>query len=294
MKTVLRFINYATQEATDCGDPLEIEISSRDLGWTGVLLEKGYSPHFHPNNIVTPYFYFALGIEADFTWKAKIDNSLRALKTSPGEIWINPPDAPFTHSIDEPCYFIILAVDENIMYDAFPGRLPRQKLEFLNSYNITDEYIKNIINMFYTEVLNRGRNGELFVVNLLRLFASYFITNYSNYNDLHAAHNSVIGTAEMNHIDAYIEDNIEEIIKIEDIAEMLEMTKFSFLKEFKLKRGITPYQYILKKKMDYAENLLKNTDRAIIEIAFDLGFSDQSHFTNTFKKYFGVSPGKYR
>jgi AraC family transcriptional regulator len=58
--------------------------------------------------------------------------------------------------------------------------------------------------------------------------------------------------------------------------------------------GITPYQYILKMKMDRAKELLMEDDTRVIDVAYQMGFSDQSHFTNTFKKYFGFSPGNFK
>ena len=51
---------------------------------------------------------------------------------------------------------------------------------------------------------------------------------------------------------------------------------------------------LLNKKMDKANLLLKEKVESISEIAYILGFSDQSHFSNTFKKYFGKTPAEFR
>mgnify|MGYP001795710388 FL=1 len=91
MKSSLKFFDFDTNEVSDCGDVLVIETSSEKLNWKGILLEKGESPHFFPNNVYTPYFYFALALEADLQWKASMDGQMKSLKTVPGDIWINPP-----------------------------------------------------------------------------------------------------------------------------------------------------------------------------------------------------------
>ena len=46
MKSQLRFIDHASKQRSDCGDVLDIELSSQTLDWQGVVLEKGTSPHF--------------------------------------------------------------------------------------------------------------------------------------------------------------------------------------------------------------------------------------------------------
>lgn len=294
MKTHIKYIDNISENISNCGQPLVIELSSYNLNWEGILIEKGYSPYFYPNNVITPYFYFALAIDSKFNWKIKDNNELKSLKTETGEIWINPPNTPFSHIIDEPCYFIILTVEEITLFKYFEGVLPKDKLQFLNNYNLIDCNLKYFIELFLNEVINKGKNGIQYIQNLLRLFSIYFIKNYSNYYDLIAQikYSSIIDDRKLKLINEYINKNIESDISIDDLANLCKLSKFYFLKEFKKASGITPYQYIIKLKLEKAKELLKN--ERIIDITYQLGFSDQSHFTNSFKKYFGYPPGEYK
>ena len=112
MKSILEFYNAKDNSKSDCGSVLNIDFSSSHLNWPGIILEKGSSPHFYPDNVYTPYFYFALALDQDLHWNAKTSDGIEELKTSPGEIWINPPNSPFSHQISETCFFIILAIKE--------------------------------------------------------------------------------------------------------------------------------------------------------------------------------------
>lgn len=62
----------------------------------------------------------------------------------------------------------------------------------------------------------------------------------------------------------------------------------------KEKTGITPNQYITELRLRYAANLLTSTDRDILAVSLQLGFSSLSHFITIFKRKYGVSPSKYR
>ena len=63
---------------------------------------------------------------------------------------------------------------------------------------------------------------------------------------------------------------------------------------FKNLYGITPYAYVLNKKIDFAKKLLTDTSLSVKEVATKLHFSDEYYFSNIFKKKVGVSPLRYR
>ena len=297
MKSKLIFLNNTTRESSDCGEPLRIEVSSSHLGWDDVILEKGWSPFFYPEDIVTPYFYFALAIDKDLEWEVRQQGNMKTLKTNPGEIWMNPPWTSFTHKINEACFFIILAVNEKVMLkNSQLERSQQPELQFLNNYNVNDPILKNFIETFYHEVLNKGSNGRHFLDGLLKLFCGYYIQNYSNINMLtNASHKSPnFSNSRLAIVDEFIMENLEENITIEELAIEVNMSKYYFLREFKKFTGNTPYQHIIDMKISEAKRMLANSNKSISEITLALGFSDQSHFSNTFKRFMRMSPASFR
>lgn len=294
MNTNLVFLDAATRSPSDCGDPLEIEISSAGLPWEGVLIEKGHSPRFHPMNVVTPAFYFALAIKSKFSWKVETPASSRALTTEEGQIWINPPDSPFTHIIDEPCHFIILTIEKAALLRSFEPGLPNEELQFLGDYNIEDPTIQAFMEILLREASTGNPNGIHFVSNLLRAFAIHFVRNYSNFQELSAQRksSSALDPDRLKLLDDFIQENIASDFGVDDLAKMCRMSRYYFLKEFKKATGTTPYQHILRCRLDHAKELLRT--EKIVTVAHHLGFSDQSHFTNAFKRQFGYPPGEMK
>lgn len=296
VKSELKFYDFDTKAPSSCGEVLEIEFSSADLDWPGIILEKGSAPHFFPKNVYTGYFYFALALEQNLHWYAKTANGMTELKTSPGEIWINPPSSPFSHDISEPCYFVILAVEEETFLENCALGLANKKLQFLNNYNVLDETIKGIIDLFLIEARAGGRNGYQYLKNLLALLSTHYIQNYSNFSDLINQHpaTSKLDQKQVDKIDQYIDRNIGSKISVEDLADLLRCSKFYFLREFKKFVGITPYQYLLNKRLEQARMLLSAPQNTISSVGFDLGFNDQSHFTKAFKNQFGLTPKQFQ
>lgn len=92
----------------------------------------------------------------------------------------------------------------------------------------------------------------------------------------------------------YIDNYFQEITEVSKIAELFHIHPNYLASIFKEKYHVSPKQYVLDRKINYACYLLEETDRSVQEIAFMCGFSSLPSFGKIFKKNRSVSPGEYR
>lgn len=92
----------------------------------------------------------------------------------------------------------------------------------------------------------------------------------------------------------YIMMHLEEEIAITDLAHHVGYSDYYCSKKFKKETGMTPAEYIRRKRLEAAANLLTSSNDDIQEIAARLQFGSQSYFTDSFRKLYGVSPREYR
>lgn len=93
----------------------------------------------------------------------------------------------------------------------------------------------------------------------------------------------------------YIENNLQEELKLEIIAKEGYYSPFHFHRIFKGIIGETLQEFILRKRMEKSAILLtKEKFKKLDEIYFEIGFKSHSTFSKTFKKYFGITPTKFR
>ena len=92
----------------------------------------------------------------------------------------------------------------------------------------------------------------------------------------------------------YIKENLDRNLSLIQLAELVQMSPNYFVRLFKQSTGVTPYQYVLNCRINKAKELLKDHKLTLAEISQQLGFYDQSRFTNTFRKRMGITPKKYR
>ncbi|KFF28286.1 AraC family transcriptional regulator [Chryseobacterium vrystaatense] len=93
----------------------------------------------------------------------------------------------------------------------------------------------------------------------------------------------------------YIDSHLHEDLSLEKIAEVGMYSSFHFHRIFKLITGETLQNYIIRKKIEKSAFYLSvKKDIEIKEIYLDLGFSNHSVFSKTFKKHYGIAPSSFR
>jgi AraC-like DNA-binding protein len=91
----------------------------------------------------------------------------------------------------------------------------------------------------------------------------------------------------------YIELHLTENINIDDLARISCMSRTKFFYEFKLHLGCSPMAYQLQSRLKEAASLLRKGEQ-ITQTCFTLGFTNSSHFSRSFKNFYGLSPRQYK
>ena len=92
----------------------------------------------------------------------------------------------------------------------------------------------------------------------------------------------------------YIDSHRSEDLSVEQLAELAGFSKYHFERLFKSSMGISCYQYITKRRVMMAQELLGDTDLSVMDIALQSGFFSLSTFNRVFKDMNGCSPTEYR
>lgn len=97
---------------------------------------------------------------------------------------------------------------------------------------------------------------------------------------------------EIKRICAYIEENFAQEVTLADLAALVHWNPFYLLRVFRTQVGLPPHAYLETVRIRNAQTLLKQ-GRPLTQVAYETGFSSQSHLTTTFKRLIGVTPGYY-
>ena len=81
---------------------------------------------------------------------------------------------------------------------------------------------------------------------------------------------------------------------VEEMAAIAGVSPSHFCRIFKKANGVSPHQYVLKARLERAQQLLAQSDQTIAQISDLLGFTSQGHFTRVFKQFAGRTPSDFR
>ena len=98
----------------------------------------------------------------------------------------------------------------------------------------------------------------------------------------------------MNRVIEYIDAHLSESIGLADIAASAGLTRMHFAAQFRRATGLRPHEYLLRRRIEHAQQLLLSSKHNVFDVALSCGFRSQAHFTTVFKRFVGETPCCWR
>ena len=136
----------------------------------------------------------------------------------------------------------------------------------------------------------KGLLGFMDLLNELAELGDYRLLATSSV----ASVNPACDSRRVQKVQAYIDDNYKEDIRLADLASIVGMTPTAFSRFFKLRTGKSISDYIIDVRLGHASRMLVDSTTSIAEICYDCGFNNISNFNRIFKKKKGQSPKVFR
>jgi AraC family transcriptional regulator len=93
---------------------------------------------------------------------------------------------------------------------------------------------------------------------------------------------------------AYIEANLASKMEIDDLANVVALSRSHFSRAFKRSLGYSPMEYVVVRRVERAKAMISGTRESLAEVALACGFADQAHLNRRFRDVVGISPGRWR
>ena len=168
------------------------------------------------------------------------------------------------------------------------------EIHLYDKLQVKDPIMISIINALDSEIYNEAPGGVLYVEALSVQLAVHLLRNYANVSVKEVERLGGLNKSQKAKIKDYIQSHIGENIKTADLSKELGMGEWTFMRRFRETFSCTPYAYIREQRITTAKNYLVKTDRAIKDIAYSCGFSDQAHLTRMMRARFGATPLQIR
>jgi AraC family transcriptional regulator len=88
--------------------------------------------------------------------------------------------------------------------------------------------------------------------------------------------------------------HVVEDFDLARLAALVGLSKYHFHRLFNSAIGLSPSRYHTNLRMELARRLLRETKKSVVEVAFEMGYSNPGHFAQLFRRQTGLSPSDYR
>jgi AraC-like DNA-binding protein len=169
----------------------------------------------------------------------------------------------------------------------------RNPYAFWNTYQLKDSLLKDELHEIVSAI--KESSTDTFDETIfLRLSERVILQEYKTLESLQQLGSVKSSTKKeilkrLNQAKNYMDENYRSNPDIVEIARFSNLSQFHFFRSFKQAFAITPYQYILRKRLEYAKSLIEN-NTSVLTAAVKSNFPDIFTFSKTFKKHYGYPP----
>jgi AraC-like DNA-binding protein len=164
-----------------------------------------------------------------------------------------------------------------------------QAYKLNNIYHIENLDLSELFHKMFNNAQEKSRSQKEVFQKASIIFHEILLAIYSRTEKRKKSYNEIALQLKQ-----YIDKNLENKLTIKNLSNQVFRSPSQIIRIFKEEFGLTPYDYILSKKLETAELLLLNTNLPIKQIALKLKFADEHYFSNYFKAKTGVAPTGYR
>jgi AraC family transcriptional regulator len=277
--------------------PETSSLSSQNRGWENILVEQFQYPPGEVRCDRTSEHSICLSLAPRPVRLLQIQGGKTHVGLyRKGDISITPADVPFFARWDSDDHYLQIRIASGFMQSIARETIDinSERLELIPEFRTRDRQIEALGMMLLAELKQENVGSRLYIESLTNVLAVHLLRQYTASKPCPKIYQGGLSDRQLIQVLEYINAYIGQDIKLADLAALLGMSQFHFSHLFKQSIGIAPYQYLLQQRIERAKQLLKQSERSIMEIALDCGFNSHSHLSKQFRQLTGMTPKAYR
>lgn len=156
-----------------------------------------------------------------------------------------------------------------------------------------DELVRMLLEQIRLELVERHEPSSLFVRSLAQALTVHLIRHYRD-SKATGSRSNALQAYKLRRVIDFMNQHLGEVFSLAELADAAQLSEYHFSRLFKQATGLSPSQYFISLRMGRARQLLLHTDRSIIDIGMEVGYSSPSHFSQVFRQKVGLTPSAYR
>jgi AraC family transcriptional regulator len=215
--------------------------------------------------------------------------------TTPGTVHVTEPAVPVRCLFRGPYDVLHLYVPNTVIAECardMPGhQAPMLRSEAVPRQDIAIDWLGRAL---LEADLVGGSFGQTYADCISMAIVARLLASASRVDTSERSRGSKLAQWRLKRAIDYVEARLDEPVSLADVAASAGLTRMHFAAQFRAATGLRPHEYLLRRRIERAQEMLVGTGMSLVDVALSVGFQTQSHFTSVFKRYAGQPPRAWR
>jgi AraC family transcriptional regulator len=278
--------------------PYAPAVTSGPLGWSGLRAEHFQgNPDLEVNLPPLTHHLLLLYRRPPDRFGLRSEDLHHQGPPPPGSVIVIPAGSPTWWDWHGPCDSSQVQLEPRLLtrvaaeaLDLDPDRVALPPV-----YALSDPQIQAAMLALDAELREGGPGGRLLAESLGNVLAVHLLRHFTAPGPADAHAGGSLPRHKLRAVVEYIHEHLDAELSLDHLAAVAHISPYHFARLFKNSTGLSPHQYVIARRVERAKGLLREGTRLpLAEIAAEVGFADQSHFTRHFKRLVGVTPRQFQ
>jgi AraC family transcriptional regulator len=215
----------------------------------------------------------------------------RWLAVTPGAMLLAPPNTPCEYVADAPAHVLTVAIPKACVDDFTAGtgsQIDIQQEEVLRDPALAQQLVR-----LWHEAADEAAASTLFADEVMRTLLAT-LARRTHPRAAQRRGRERLPNQTVRRLRDYVESRLGDELDVPTLADVAGLSPAHFARAFATTVGMTPFRYVMSRRLARARERLERTRHSTLDIAIDLGFKTPSHFADRFRREFGVTPRSVR
>ncbi|MEO1350513.1 MAG: AraC family transcriptional regulator [Cyanobacteria bacterium J06635_15] len=262
----------------------------------GLHIDCRWEPASEVEEVATPWHVAVVftSLAEPAVAERKLDGRVKIEQVHPGDVIIVPAHVGHGAKWNASGEFISFAFEPTALVHAVDPAIAPSELTLVPKFATQDLLVLQL-GLTLKKLLASGEPIDgLYMESLTHTLAIHLLQQYGTRQLPLKTYTDGLSQNRLTQLMDYIYAHLDSDLSLNQLAQLVDMSPHYFSQLFKQSTGLSPHQYIIQCRINRAKALLRNTQKSIAEIAYQVGFANQSHLNRHFKRTVGATPRQFR
>jgi AraC family transcriptional regulator len=223
-----------------------------------------------------------------------IDGQFQHEYHSHGDSFLLPASAMHRSCLLDSTDAVFIAIEPHFLNQVALDTFNQNHVELIPHFSHPTPLILQLVIELRNDLAAGCPSGPLYGESIAHTLTAHLLKHYTVHPPKSKSLPRKLSNLQVQQVIDYIQGHLDQPLPLAELSAIAQLSPYYFTRLFKQTTGFAPHQFVIHRRIERAKHLLKQKKLSIAQVALEVGFTDQGHFTKCFQKFMDISPKFYR